>query len=50
MELSKPVHIYICRKVLIHLDNVPNPGQGEDKVLMFFKRRPDVINPDNMHR
>ena len=37
-------------EVRIHLDNAPSPGQAEDKVLLFFKRRPDVINPENMHK
>jgi len=36
--------------VLIHLDNIPSPGQPDDKVIMFFKRKPDVITPENMHR
>ena len=31
-------------EVRIHLDNAPRPGQPEDKVLLFFKRKPDVIN------
>lgn len=34
----------------IHLDNAPSPGQSEDRVLLFFKRRPDVLNPENMHK
>ena len=37
-------------EVRIHLDNLPCPGQPEDKVIIFFKRKPDVITPDNMHK
>lgn len=34
----------------IHLNNLPSPGQPEDKVIIFYKRKPDVITPDNMHK
>ena len=26
------------------------PGETEDKVIVFFKIRPDVITPDNLHK
>ena len=34
----------------VHLNNLPSPGQQDDKVIIFYKRKPDVITPDNMHR
>ena len=34
----------------IHLNNLPSPGQQDDKVILFYKRKPDVITPDNMHK
>ena len=37
-------------EVRIHLDNLPSPGQPDDKVIIFFKRKPDVITPENMHK
>ena len=36
--------------IRIHLDNLPSPGQHDDKVIIFFKRKPDVITPENMHK
>jgi dynein heavy chain 2 len=36
--------------VKIHLDNAANVGLTENKVLVFFKSRPDVVTPENMHR
>ena len=37
-------------EIRIHLDNLASPGQADDKVIIFFKRKPDVITPDNMHK
>ena len=34
----------------IHLNNLPSPGQPDDKVILFYKRKPDVITPDTMHK
>lgn len=35
--------------IKIHLNNLPTPGEQNDKVIMFFKKKPDVITPENMH-
>ena len=36
--------------IRIHLNNLPTPGQQDDKVIMFFKKKPDIITPENMHK
>ena len=36
--------------IRIHLNNLPTAGQQDDKVILFYKRRPDVITPENMHK
>ena len=36
--------------IRIHLNNLPTPGEQDDKVIMFFKKKPDIITPDNMHK
>ena len=36
--------------IRIHLNNLPTPGEQDDKVIMFYKKKPDVITPDNMHK
>ena len=36
--------------VRIHLNNLPTPGQQDDKVIIFYKKKPDVITPENMHK
>ena len=37
-------------EIRIHPDNLPTPGEQDDKVIMFFKKKPDVITPENMHK
>ena len=37
-------------EIRVHLDNLPSPGQVDDKVLIFYKRKPDVITPENLHK
>ena len=37
-------------EIRIHPDNLPAPGEQDDKVIMFFKKKPDIITPDNMHK
>ena len=34
--------------IRIHLNNLPSPGQQDDKVIIFYKKKPDVITPENM--
>ena len=36
--------------IRIHLNNLPTPGQQNDKVIIFYKKKPDVITPENMHK
>ena len=36
--------------IRIHLNNIPTPGEQDDKVIMFFKKKPDIITPENMHK
>ena len=36
--------------IRIHLNNLPTPGEQDDKVIMFFKKKPDIITPENMHK
>ena len=36
--------------IRIHLNNLPTPGQQDDKVIMFFKKKPDIIIHENMHK
>ncbi len=50
LQASRDTVPLLVFQVMIHVDNSPSPGQAEDKVLLFFKRRPDVITPDNLHR
>ena len=50
MVLSANLESRSDGEVRIHLNNAPSPGQTEDKVLLFFKRKPDVISPENMHK
>ena len=33
----------------IHVDNATNVGQDNDKVLVLFKSKPEIITPDNQH-
>ncbi|TRY75069.1 hypothetical protein TCAL_08574 [Tigriopus californicus] len=34
----------------IHLDNKAHVGLTENKVIVFFKSKPDVVTPENMHK
>ena len=33
----------------IHIDNATNVGKTNDKVLVLFKSKPEVITPENQH-
>lgn len=35
--------------IKIHMDNITNVGKHNDKVLVLFKAKPEVITPDNLH-
>ena len=35
--------------VKLHIDNATNVGKANDKVLVLFKSKPEVITPENMH-
>ena len=37
-------------EIRIHPDDLPTPGEQDVKVIMFFKKKPDVITPENMHK
>ena len=50
MVLSANLEARYDGEVRIHLDNAPQPGQQDDKVILFFKRKPDVITPENLHK
>ena len=50
MVLSANLESRSDGEVRIHLDNAPSPGQTNDRVLLFFKSKPDVISPETMHQ
>ena len=45
---SLNVVVYLCTVFILNFQ-VDSGGDGSEKLILFFKTKPDVITPENLH-